>query len=151
MITRNAIINCKIELKLKYIRHCVFSANSNDNPKDKRNNIIFTIKDTILYVLVVTLSAEDNKKLSKLLSKEYKRSVYWNEYKAKRYYLPKSITKNYNFIINGKNVYGQPTDSDIKQYKEIKKLTTGEGEDYITRCLLDNDYIKNHYRLIEVV
>ena len=47
------------------------------------NNIVFTIKDTKLYVPAVTLSGKDNKKLSKLLSKEFERSVYWNEYKTK--------------------------------------------------------------------
>ena len=47
------------------------------------NNIVFTIKDTKLYVPAVTLSGKDNKKLSKLLSKEFERSVYWNEYKQK--------------------------------------------------------------------
>ena len=34
--------------------------------------------------------------------------------------------------------------------KKFKKLTTGKGEDYTTECLLDYDYIKNHYRLIAV-
>ena len=29
-------------------------------------------------------------------------------------------------------------------------LTTGQDEDYITRCLLNYDYMKNHYRLIAV-
>ena len=51
-------------------------------------------------------------------------------------------------IINGKNLYAQAIDLDIKQYKEIRKLTL--GEDYTTICLLDYDYIKNHYRLIAV-
>ena len=32
----------------------------------------------------------------------------------------------------------------------MKKLTTRQGEDYTTGCLLDYDYIKNHYRLITV-
>ena len=32
-------------------------------------------------------------------------------------------------------------------YEKIRKLTTGKGEDYTTRCLLDYDYIKN-YRLL---
>ena len=58
------------------------------------------------------------------------------------------MIKNYNVIINGKNVYDQPIDSDRKQYEEIRKLTTGQGEDYTTGCLLDYEYIKNHYRLI---
>ena len=43
-----------------------------------------------------------------------------------------------------------PTDSDIKQYEETRKLTTGQGKEYTTGCLSDYEYIKNHYRLIEV-
>ena len=35
-------------------------------------------------------------------------------------------------IINGKNFWDQTTDSDIKQHQEIRKLTTGNGEDYTT-------------------
>ena len=49
-----------------------------------------------------------------------------------------------------KNFYDQPVDHDIKQYKEIRKLTTGQGKDYTTGCFLDYDRIKNHFRLIEV-
>ena len=60
------------------------------------------------------------------------------------------IIKNYNVIINGKNFYDQPNDSDIRQYEEIRKLTTEQCEDYTTGCLLDYDCIKNHYRLIAV-
>ena len=46
--------------------------------------IIFSLsKAQTLYVLVVTLSARDNQKLSNLLSKGFERSVYWNEYKTK--------------------------------------------------------------------
>ena len=55
-----------------------------DNADAKSNNIIFTIQDTKLYVLVTTLSAKDNQKRSKVLSKGFERSVYWNEYKTKR-------------------------------------------------------------------
>ena len=56
--------------------------NNNDNYDD--NNIIFNIKDTKLFVPVVTLSARSNQKLSKLLSKGFERSVYRNEFKTKR-------------------------------------------------------------------
>ena len=62
--------------------------------------------------------------------------------------MPKGIIKSYNTIINGKYFYGQVIDSDIKQYEEIRKLTTGQAEDYPGGCLLNYDYIKNHYRLI---
>ena len=49
---------------------------------------IFAITDTKLYVPVVPLKTEDNTKLSKLLSKGFKRPIYWNKYKI--------IFKNYN-------------------------------------------------------
>ena len=55
--------------------------NANGNNDD--NNIILTIKDTKLYVPIATLSARDNQKLSKLLSNEAERSIYWSEYKTK--------------------------------------------------------------------
>ena len=71
-------------------------------------------------------------------------------FKTLRYYLPKGIIKNYNVIINRKNFYDQPIDSDIKRYEETKKLTTGQGEDYTTGSLLDYEYIKNYYRSIAV-
>ena len=71
------LINCKIELKLKWTKYCVLStaAADNINGNNDDNNIIFTIKDTKLYVSVVTLSARDNQKLSKFLHKGYERSV----------------------------------------------------------------------------
>ena len=49
-----------------------------------------------------------------------------------------------------KKFYDQPTDSDMKRYEEIIKLTTGQGEDYTTGCLLDYDYVKSKYKLIAV-
>ena len=39
-----------------------------------------------------------------------------------KYSMYRKIMKNYNVIINGKNFYDQPIDSDTKQYKEIRKL-----------------------------
>ena len=68
----------------------------NDNTNANYNNIVFTIKDTKLYVAVVTLSAKDNKKLSKLLSKGFERSVYWNEYKANQE--TKTTKKEYQYF-----------------------------------------------------
>ena len=73
------LISCKAELKLKWIKYCVLAAASADNANANSINIIFIIKNTKLYVPVVTLSAEENQKLSKHLSKRFKGSVYWNE------------------------------------------------------------------------
>ena len=75
-----ALINYKAELKLRWTKHCVLSVlgNENDNDNADSNNVIFTIKDTKLSASVIILSAKDNKKLSKLLSKRFERSVCWN-------------------------------------------------------------------------
>ena len=70
------LINCKVELKVKFSNYCVLSAAGDDNADGNNDNIVFTIKDTKLYVSVVTLPARGNKKLSKILSKGFERSVY---------------------------------------------------------------------------
>ena len=54
------------------------SVGGSDNANGNDDNIIFTIKDTKLYVL-----ARDNQKLSKLCSKGFERSICWNEDKTK--------------------------------------------------------------------
>ena len=79
--------NCKVKLKLTQTKHFVLFVPGNDNANGNNddNNSILTIKDTKLYVPVVTLSARHNQKLSKRLSKGFERSVYWNEYKTKRH------------------------------------------------------------------
>ena len=67
------MINCKVKLSLKWIENYVLTTAT------IANKAIFEIK---LYVLIVTLSAEDNAKLSKLLGRGFKRSIYWNKYKV---------------------------------------------------------------------
>ena len=91
------LINCKVELKLQSVKHCVFSAAGADNGNANSNNIIFTIKYTKLFVPVVTLSTRDNQKLSKLLSKGYERSVYCNEYKTRKE--NKNTTNKYRYFL----------------------------------------------------
>ena len=55
------------------------------NPNYVLSNLVgnstLTITDARLYISIVTLSAENNAKVSKLLSEGFKRSVYWNKYK----------------------------------------------------------------------
>ena len=61
------------------------------------NDISFTIKESKLYILLVTSSAKDNQELSKLLSKGFERSVYWNEYKTKNE--NKNTTNEYRYFL----------------------------------------------------
>ena len=43
-----------------------------------------------------------------------------------------------------------PINDLIKQYNEIRKIPTGQGDDYTTGCLLDFAYFKKNYRIIAV-
>ena len=156
-------------------------------------NSTFKITDAKRYVPVVTLSTEDNAKLSKLLTEGFKRPVYWTKYNIvpnktydendnmrelldssyqgvkrlfvlaydntagnnqvsvdsfKKYFLPRVKIENYNIEIDGRNFYDQPINDLIKQYVEVRKVSTEQGDDYTTGCLLDFAYFKNNCRLI---
>ena len=68
----------------------------------------------------------------------------------RKYFVPRVNITNYNVLIDGRNFYDQPINDLIKQYEEIRKTATGQGEDYTTGCLLDYQYFKDHYQLIAV-
>ena len=69
------IINTKLFIQLNYTKNSVVSDNTGETT--------FKITKTELYVPVVTLKKENNDKLNQLLDSEFKRIVYWNEYKSK--------------------------------------------------------------------
>ena len=56
--------------------------------------------------------------------------------------------KNYNIEIDGRTFYNQSINDSIKQYDEIRKISTGQGDNYIAGCLLDFAYFENDFRLI---
>ena len=58
----------------------------------------------------------------------------------KKYYLPRNDLNKYNVIIDGRNFYDNPIESDIEKYRELKKVMIGKGEDYTTGSLLDYNY-----------
>ena len=132
------------------------------------------------------------------MSEGFKRSVYWNKYKAipnknkvgtnhnpayirelldpsyqgliklfvlgynntegdnnqisvnshQKYFIPRVRIENYNIEIDGRNFYEQPINDLIKQYDEVRKVTTAQGHDCTTGCLLDFTYFEKNYRLI---
>ena len=53
----------------------------------------------------------------------------------KKYFLPRVKIENYNIKIDGRNFYDQPINDSIKQYDEIRKISTGQGDYYTTGCL----------------
>ena len=69
-----ALINCKVELKVKWTKYCVLYVAGNENNINEDadgKNIIFTIKGTKSYVPVVNMLTKENKKISKLISKGF--------------------------------------------------------------------------------
>ena len=66
----------------------------------------------------------------------------------RRYFLPRVEMKNYNIENDGRNFYDQPINDSIKQYDEIRKVSTVQGDDCTTGCLLDFAYFEKKYRLI---
>ena len=58
--------------------------------------------------------------------------------------------KGYNIMIDGKNVFDQPKNSMTRTYENIRKIATGQGDDYTIGCLLDYPYFKNHYKMITI-
>ena len=189
------LINCKVELSLKWIENCVLTTADIGAIADATisDNATLEVTDTKLYVPVVTLSAGDNVKLVKQLNEGFKRPVYWNKYKVidnkvveiaaanvqkhirelidssyqgvktllvlayddiigdnqvfvdsfKRNFLPRVTTSNnYNIETDGRNLYDQPINDSIKQYDKVRKISTGEGDDYTTVCLLDFAYFE---------
>ena len=144
------LINCEIKLDLTWKKECVLSTGT--------GNAVFIINDTKLHVPVVTLSKEDNKEFIEQQNKKFQRSIYWNEYKTKeinengqrKYYLPRSDLEKYNVIIDGRNFYNNPIESEIEKYRELTKVMIGKGEHNTTGSLFDFNYFDKHYKLVAV-
>ena len=87
------MIGCEIKLILTWSKNCVLAdmAAVNNPP----TGLEFQIKDTKLYIPVVTLSKENDKKLLKQLKSEFKRTVKWNKYRSKMTIQPQYDNLNY--------------------------------------------------------
>ena len=66
------------------------------------------------------------------------------------YYLPKVEIKDCNVMIDGKNVFDQPVKYKMRTYDNIRKIETGQGDDYTIGCSLDHNYFNKHYKLIAI-
>ena len=161
------LINCKIKLNLTWKKECVLSTAGGE--------AVFIINDTKLHVPVVTLSKEDNKDFIEQRDKGFQRSIYWNEYKTKEmnenadanvfkyinldpsfqgvnrlFVMAYNRANGHNVIIDGRNFYDNPIESDIEKDRELIKVMIGKGEDYTTGSLFDFNYFDKHYKLVAV-
>ena len=51
-------------------------------------------------------------------------------------------------MINAKNVFDQQVKNNLRTYDSIRKIPTGQGDDYTTGCFLDYNYFKDHFKMI---
>ena len=178
------LINCEVNLVLTWSSSCILIASNIPN-----QNATFAITDTKLYVLVVTLSTQENTKFLQQLKSGFKRVINWNKYLSKpellaqnpnlnhlvepsfqginrlfvlafendnhrrsdeQYYLPTVELKDYNIVINDENFFDQPIKNNKVTYDNIRKIATGQGDDYTTGCLLDYPFFTDTYKMIAV-
>ena len=67
-----------------------------------------------------------------------------------KYYLPRIDLKKYNVLIDGRNFYDNPSESDNEKYRELQKVMIRKGEDYTKGSSLDFNYFKKYYKLVAV-
>ena len=111
-----------------------------------------------------------NAKLLPQLKSGFKRTISWNKYLSKPELLPQNPNLNHLiepsfqgvnrlFVlafenddqrVSNKGYFDQPINSNLKTYDNIRKTSTGKGDDYTTGCLLDYTYFKNYYKMIVV-
>ena len=53
-------------------------------------------------------------------------------------------------MIDGRSSFDQPVKNNLRTYDNIRKIVTGQGDDYISVCLLDYPYFKKYYILIAI-
>ena len=44
--------------------------------------------------------------------------------------------KDYKVLTDAQNFFDQPVKNDLRTYDKIRKISTGQGDDYTTGCLL---------------
>ena len=104
------LINCEVSLTLTWSENCVLTditrqaerVAQRGNPArpaiNAPTNATFQITDTKLYVPVVTLSTENDKKLLEQLRTGFKRTIKWNKYRSEM--TNQTKTNHLNYLID---------------------------------------------------
>ena len=58
--------------------------------------------------------------------------------------------KDHNVMIDRKHFFNQLVKNNKITYENIRKITTGQGDNYTTGCLLDYIFFKENYKMIAV-
>ena len=123
-----------------------------------------------MYVPVVTLSTENDKKLLEQLRTGFKKTIKWNKCKSEitkvnrlfvlsfenedyttsysKYYVPNVQIKDFNVLIDWKSFSDVLIKNEEETYEQIIEM--GRNNDYTTGNLLDYEYFSKHYKLIAI-
>ena len=126
----------------------VRAAGNNDNPPAivAPTGLEFQITDTKLYVLVVTLSKENDKKLLEQLKSGFKRNVKWNKYRSQM--TIQSNNNNLNYLIY--STFTRVTRLFVLSLKRIKENNaTKDHRDSFSHYYVPNVEIKYFNALID--
>ena len=102
------LLNYEINIILTWSENCVITSKATRDVDPDANpavaavnnptNATFEIKDTKLYIYVVTLSTEDDNKLLEQLKIGFKRTIKWNKYRSEM--TKQTKTNNLNYLID---------------------------------------------------
>ena len=124
------LINCEVQIILTWSKNCVLinklpSDGNYADPIvyeiDNRENAIFQITDTKLYVPVVTLSKENNIKPLEQLRTDFKKTIKWNKYRSQM-----SIQNNNNNL----SYLIDPTFTNVNRLFVLSFERTEDCKDY---------------------
>ena len=133
------LINCEIELISTWSKNYALAdmtvraaGNNNDHPATVApNGLEFQIKDMELYVSVVTLSKENDKKLLEQKKSGFKRTVRWNRCRSQMTIQPQN--NNLNYLID-------QTFTKVNRLFALSFVRNVEGEH---RHFFSNYYVPN--------
>ena len=140
------LINCEVELKLKWNKTCVLVSRATANARDVQGNILaraeidtprnatLTITDCILYVPVVTLRAVDENKLLNNLKSGFKRTITWNNYRST--ITNQAVNNNLNYLID-------PTFTKVHRLFVLAYANEDDRTSY-SQYYVPNNEIKNY-------
>ena len=178
------LISCEVYLELKWYKNCIITSQQIGVNLDGGNTAApagatLAINDVKLYVLVVTLSKDDEIKLLTNLKSGFKREIIWNKYRSQMttetinnnlIILVDPTFTNVNrlfvlayrtaddrqlYLVKGYNVIIDKLaffDLPIKTEEEAyeKVIDISRNNEHTTGNLLDYDYFKKCYKLIAI-
>ena len=106
--------------------------------------LLFKELKDYLFLLLITINVNVANNPNNNTKKRIER------YNHRKYFLLRVNIAKYHVLIDGRDFYDQSTNYQIEKYDKIRKIATGQGDDYTTGCLLDYKYFKDQHQLVAV-